>query len=66
MFENVDFGVSELANGVKFVISGVNWTMCRPEVDDYNYAISKLMQGMREKGIYHPFRLLPCIYGWQH
>ena len=34
MFENVDFGASELAHGVKFVISGVNWTMCRPGVDD--------------------------------
>ena len=51
MFEDVDFGTNELARGVKFVISGVNWTMCRPGVDDYNSAISKLMQGMKEKGI---------------
>ena len=50
MIEDVDFGTNELARGVKFVISGVNWTMCRPGVDDYNSAISKLMQGMKEKG----------------
>ena len=50
MFEDVDFSTNELARGVKFVISGVNWTMCRPGVDDYNSAISKLMQGMKEKG----------------
>ena len=50
MFEDVDFSTNELARGVKFVISGVNWTMCRPGVDDYNSSISKLMQGMKEKG----------------
>ena len=55
MFEDVDFSTNELARGVKFVISGVNWTMCRPGVDDYNSAISKLMQGMKERGtIYTP------------
>ena len=52
MFEDVDFSTNELARGVKFVISGVNWTMCRPGVDDYNSAISKLIQGMKEKGIH--------------
>ena len=52
MIEDVDFGTNELARGVKFVISGVNWTMCRPGMDDYNSAISKLMQGMKEKGIH--------------
>ena len=44
MFEDVDFSTNELARGVKFVISGVNWTMCRPGVDDYarawNLAVS--------------------------
>ena len=47
MYEDVDF---ESAAGVKFVISGVNWTMCRPGVDEYDDALSKLMQGMRVKG----------------
>ena len=54
MLEDVDFSTNELARGVKFVISGVNWTMCRPGVDDYNSAISKLMQGMKEKGTTYP------------
>ena len=52
MFEDVDFSTNELARGVKFVISDVNWTMCRLSVDDYNSAISKLNQGMKEKGIH--------------
>lgn len=55
MFEDVDFSTNELARGVKFVISGVNWTMCRPGVDDYNSSISKLMQGMKEKGTTYPY-----------
>lgn len=51
MFEDVDLNETDVSRGVKFVISGVNWTMCRPNVDDYNYAISRLMQGMRDKGV---------------
>ncbi len=51
MFEDVDFNSTEAGHGVKFVISGVNWIMCRPSVDDYNDSISRLMQGMREKGV---------------
>ena len=47
MYEDVDF---ESACGVKFVISGVNWTMCRPGVDEYDDALSKLIKGMKEKG----------------
>ena len=53
MFEDVDFNASEQARGVKFVISGLNWTMCRPRVDDYNSAVSRLMRGVREKGRYY-------------
>lgn len=51
MFEDVDLNETEVSRGVKFVISGVNWTMCRPNVDDYNHAISRLMQGMRDRGV---------------
>lgn len=40
------------AKGVKFVISGINWTMCRPGVDDYSLSIEKLVDSMREKGIF--------------
>ena len=52
MFEDVDFNASEQARGVKLAISGLNWTMCRPGVDDYSNAVSKLMRGMREEGSY--------------
>ena len=51
MYEDVDFNSIEGGLGVKFVISSVNWTMCRPGLDDYNNSMSKLMQGMREEGI---------------
>lgn len=50
MYEDVDFGTIEGGQGIKFVVSSVNWTMCRPELDDYNNSISKLIQGMKEKG----------------
>ena len=50
VFEDVSLEESEAGRGVKFVISGVNWTMCRPGVDDYNHAISRLMQGMKDRG----------------
>ena len=50
MFSDVDFGVSETARGVKFVVSGINWTMCRPGVDDYALSIEKLSKAIREKG----------------
>jgi DNA-binding beta-propeller fold protein YncE len=51
MFEDVDFSLSESAKGVKFVISGINWTMCRPGVDDYTISLEKLIASMRDKGI---------------
>ena len=50
MFEDVDFSVNDTAKGVKFVVSGINWTMCRPGVDDYAASLEKLVIGMREKG----------------
>lgn len=50
MFEDVNFEASESGQGVKFVTSAVNWTMCRPGVDDYNDSMSKLITAMRAKG----------------
>ena len=50
VFEDVEFSDTETGRGVKFVISSINWTMCRPGVDDYSSSIQKLVQGMKEKG----------------
>ena len=50
MFEDIDFDASDSGHGVKFVISSVNWTMCRSGVDDYNDSFSKLIAGMKAKG----------------
>ena len=48
--EDVDFtGHGERGHGVKYAISGINWTFCRPE-DDYAAAVQRLVVGMREKG----------------
>ena len=41
-----------IAKGVKFVISGINWTMCRPGIDDYAMSLEKLIVSMREKGTF--------------
>ena len=48
--EDVDLSANELTRGVKFIISGVNWTMFRSGVEDYNNSLEKLIQGMNEKG----------------
>ena len=50
MFEDVDLNSTEAARGIKFVISGINWSMCRPGVDDYMTSVQKLISGMKEKG----------------
>ena len=50
MFEDVDFGATSTAKGVKYIISGINWTMFRPKIDDYNVSLSRLCQGLREQG----------------
>ena len=47
LLEDVDFGASETARGVKYVISGINWTMFRPRVDDYATSLGRLVQGLR-------------------
>lgn len=49
--EDVDFSSTERARGVKYVISGINWTMFRTGYDDYHVSLEKLVYGMREKGL---------------
>ena len=60
IFENVDFGSSEKARGVKYVIGGINWTMFRPGVDDYHTSLGKLIQGMNEQGNKTSYTALTC------
>ena len=50
IFEDVDFSLSQKSKGVKYVISGINWTMFRPNVDNYQFSLSKLIEGMKESG----------------
>lgn len=52
ILEDVDFSVSELTRGVKYIISGINWTFFRPKLEDYNVSLTKLVQGLREKGMF--------------
>ena len=47
VLEEVDFGVNETARGVKYVISGINWTMLRSGVDDYATSLGKLVSGLK-------------------
>lgn len=48
--EDVDLSASELSRGVKYIISGINWTFFRDGLEDYAISLSKLVQGMKEKG----------------
>lgn len=50
MFEDVNFEASESGQGVKFVTSAVNWTMCRIGIDDYEASMVKLITAMKAKG----------------
>ena len=50
IFEDVNFEQSDKSRGVKYVINGINWSFFRPEVDDYESSLSKLVQGMTEEG----------------
>ena len=49
--EDVDLSANELTRGVKFIISGINWTMFRSGMEDYNVSLDKLVQGLSEKGM---------------
>ena len=62
IFEDVDFSSSATAKGVKYIISGINWTMFRPSVDDYHTSLDKLCQGMKEQGRYN--KLYETHYFW--
>ena len=48
--QDVDFTITETARGVKYVISGISWTMFRP-TDDYNASLVKLINGLKESGM---------------
>ena len=54
IFEDVDFSSSSAAKGVKYILSGINWTMFRPSVDDYHTSLRKLIEGMKEQGKFPP------------
>lgn len=54
--EDVDLSASELSRGVKFIISGINWTMFRSGIEDYNVSLGKLIQGLKERGVYMSIR----------
>lgn len=48
--EDVDLSASELSRGVKYIIAGINWTFFRSGLEDYTVSLTKLIQGMKEKG----------------
>ncbi|XP_062504453.1 uncharacterized protein LOC134181229 isoform X2 [Corticium candelabrum] len=50
-YEHPDLSASEKARGVKYVISGINWTMFRPGMDVYDQSLQKLADGMFAKGL---------------
>ena len=50
--QQIDFQGTELGRSLKFMISGINWTMCRPGVDDYGESLNKLIKGMKSKGMF--------------
>ena len=49
-FEDVDLEQSEKSKGVKYVISGVQWTKFRPKVDNYDDSLEGLIRGITEAG----------------
>ena len=54
MYEEVEFSSSEAGRALKFIVSGINWSMFRPGHDDYYESLKKLVKGMKEaltKGI---------------
>ena len=50
MYEDVDLASTEGGRALKFIVSGINWTMFRPGRDDYSDSLQKLIKGMKEKG----------------
>ena len=54
MYEDVDFVSTEAGRALKFIISGINWTMFRPGKEEYSDSLQKLIKGMKEKGKLNP------------
>ena len=50
MYEDVDLVSTEAGRALKFIVSGINWTMFRPGREDYSDSLQKLIKGMKEKG----------------
>lgn len=50
MFEDVDLDRDQNTQGIKFTISSINYTMCRPGKDDYNSSVSRLIHDLKAKG----------------
>ena len=48
MYEDVEFVSSESGRAMKFITSGINWTMFRPGLDDYHVSLQKLVKGMKD------------------
>ena len=49
MYENVDLASTESGRALKFIVSGINWTMFRTGLDDYSDSLQKLIEGMKER-----------------
>eukprot|EP00117_Sycon_ciliatum_P044252 scpid13763/ scgid4377/ Lethal(3)malignant brain tumor-like protein 1; L(3)mbt protein homolog; L3MBTL1 len=58
-FADTDLSSGERARGVKYVISGINWTMFRPNVDDYDMSLEKLKFGLRQHDLGSTAALAP-------
>ena len=50
MYEDVNLVSTEGGRALKFIVSGINWTMFRPGQDDYSESLQKLIKGIKEKG----------------
>lgn len=50
LYDEINFSENERSRGVKYVVSGLNWTMMRPGKDEYQLAQEKLIKGMKDKG----------------
>ena len=50
MYEDVDLASTEGGRALKFIISGINWTMFRPGQDEYGSSLENLIKGMKLRG----------------
>ena len=51
MYEDVDLASTEGGRALKFIVSGINWTMFRPGKDNYSVSLQNLIKGMKLKGL---------------